>query len=164
MARTIVDKMYEAGIHDVVLVGGSPEVAATLNLPFLADEYPNEGPLGGLITAMRATSSEILCVLPCDVPRITSLRVKQLVTAVTGTDLHDAAVLASTQEHWLCSAWRVRTCLPVLELRFGEGERAIHRVVNDFAVQRVFATDNEMLNFNTLQQALDFGPIAESGD
>lgn len=164
MARAIADRMHGAGIREVSLVGGSAEVAATLELPFLADEYPDEGPLCGLITAMRAVSSKILCVLPCDVPRITSLRIKQLVDTVTATGPHDAAVLTSIQEHWLCSSWRVRTCLPVLERRFAEGERAIHRVVADLVVQRVFATDEEMVNFNTLQQALDFGSIAEAGD
>lgn len=164
MARVIADKMYEAGIQDVLLVGGSSAIAVALNLSFLADEYPDEGPLCGLISAMRAVSSEILSVLPCDVPRVTSLQVKQLVESVTATGPHDVAVLTSNHEHWLCSSWRVRTCLPVLEMCFAEGERAVHRVVNKLVVQRIFATDYEMLNFNTLQQALDIEPIAESGD
>lgn len=164
MARVIADAMIGAGIQDVLLVGGSPDVADTLDLPFLSDEFLDEGPLCGLISAMRAVSSEILCVLPCDVPNIHSLRIRQLVDAVTTTGPHDAAVLTSSQEHWLCSAWKVRNCLPALERNFAQGERAIHRAVKDLVVLRVFASDNEMLNFNTLQQPLDIGPIDESGD
>ncbi len=164
MARVIADKMLEAGIKEVVLIGGSPEVATTLGLSFLADAYPDEGPLCGLITAMRAVKSETLCVLPCDVPQITSRRIEQLVTSVTTAGVHDVAVLTSSQDHWLCSAWRVRTCLPVLTLQFDLGERAIHRVVKDLNVQRVFATDQETLNFNSRQQALGLEPFAEAGD
>lgn len=164
MARVIADRMHGAGIQDVLVVGGSADVAATLGLPYLADEYRDEGPLCGLITALRAVSTEILCVLPCDVPQITSLRIKQLAETVTSIGPHDAAVLTSIREHWLCSSWRVRTCLPMLERRFAEGERAIHRVVKDLVVTRVSASESEMTNFNTLQQALGGGPISESGD
>ncbi|MEO8162421.1 MAG: molybdenum cofactor guanylyltransferase [Ilumatobacteraceae bacterium] len=164
MARVISDKMREAGILDVLLVGGSPEVADTLGLSFVADEYPNEGPLGGLITALHNVSTDFLCVLPCDVPRINSIRIRQLGFIVTSNSLHDVGVLATTREHWLCSSWRVRTCLPELERKFADGERAVHRAVNSLSIARVSATDEEMSNINSLHRAGKLGDITLSGD
>lgn len=123
MGRVIADAMHATGMEEVLVVGGSPDIAESLGCSFVADLYPGEGPLGGLITAMRAVSSEILCVLPCDVPLVTSDRIQQLVSAVEDLTFNDASVLTSLREHWLCSSWRVSRCLPMLEKSFIDGER-----------------------------------------
>ena len=164
MGRIIADTMIAAEIDKVIVVGGSQDIADALDCSFVADSFPGEGPLGGLVTAMRSISTEILCVLPCDVPRVTPNRIQQLVTAVAGFRLSDASVLTASREHWLCSSWRVSRCLPVLERSFTGGERAIHRAVNSLTIRRVLVTDEEMININTLQDAHSIGPKAEIGD
>ncbi len=164
MGRKIADTVRSSGIEDVIVVGGSSDIADLIGCSFVADLYPDEGPLGGLITAMRAVTAEILCVLPCDVPLLTSARIQQLLTALTDFKIYDASVLTSDREHWLCSSWRVSRCLPTLEERFTDGERAIHRAVNSLVIQRVSATDSEMINVNTLQDARDIGLGTEIGD
>lgn len=155
MARVIADVMYSARITKVFVVGNSQSTADVLGLAFVADSYPGEGPLGGLITALRATESEILCVLPCDVPGVKPDRVQELVEAVVGTEGFDGAILVTTREHWLCSSWRVSTCLPEFERRFAAGLRAIHLAVGALAIRRVAATESEMINVNTLQQGVE---------
>lgn len=164
MGRMIADTMQSSGIKDVIVVGGSPDTAYSLGCSFVADLHPDEGPLGGLITAMRTVTAEILCVLPCDVPLVTSTRIQQLVAALADIQINDVSVLTSNREHWLCSSWRVSRCLPTLEKGFAEGERAIHRVVNSLVIQRVTATDAELININTLQDARSIGPVDERGD
>lgn len=155
MARVVADIMFTAHIKDVFVVGDSQVVADALGLSLIADLYPGQGPLGGLVSVMREVSTEILCVLPCDVPGIHTDRIELLVDAISHSDEVDMAVLMTTREHWLCSSWRVSTCLPVLEECFNAGERAIHRAAGALAVQRVVATEEEMININTLQQALE---------
>lgn len=157
MARVIADKLYAAEIPLVFVVGGSPESAALLGLPVFGDEYPGEGPLGGLITAMRRVSTEYLFVLPCDVPRLPSSRINELIATVTATEKKDAGVLTTTQDHWLCSLWRVRTCLPRFELSFAGGERAVHRAASSLVIARVIAGEEELINLNTLEQACNLG-------
>jgi len=164
MGRMIADTMQLAGLNEVIMVGGSPDIANSLGCSFVADLHPDEGPLGGLITAMRAVTVEILCVLPCDVPFVTSTRIQQLVAALADFRINDASVLTSNREHWLCSSWRVSRCLPTLEKRFVGGERAIHRAVNSLVIQRVTATEAELININTLQEANSIGSVAETGD
>lgn len=164
MGRVVAEIMFTANIDEVLAVGGSQDIADALGLAFLEDSFPGEGPLGGLITAMRAVSTEILCVLPCDVPQVTSDQVQQLVETVADLRVNDASVLMTTREHWLCSSWRVRSCLSVLEKCFADGERAIHRAASSLTIQRVMATDAEIINVNTLQEARDIGRIAEMDD
>lgn len=166
MGRVIADILRTASIDEVIAVGDSQVTADSLGLSFVADSYPGEGPLGGLISAMREVSTGILCVLPCDVPRVKASRIEQLVDAVMESGHIDLAVLTATREHWLCSSWRVDTCLPVLEQCFANGERAIHRAVGSLGIQRVTVTDAEMINVNTMQQVreIELGDISEFGD
>lgn len=162
MARVVAEIMRLANIEEVFVVGDSQITADAIGLTFVADSYPGQGPLGGLITALRAVSTGILCVLPCDVPRISANRIAVLIKVLIDIDETDLAILMTDREHWLCSSWRVSTCLPVLEKCFAEGERAIHRAVGSLSIERVPATKAEMLNVNTLQQAREIGRIATS--
>lgn len=164
MGRMIADTMRSSGIEDVIVVGGSPDIAYSLGGSFVADLHPDEGPLGGLITAMRAVAAEILCVLPCDVPLVRPARIQQLVAALADLKINDGSVLTSNREHWLCSSWRVSRCLPTLERRFDDGERAVHRAVSSLVIQRVTATEAELININTLQEASSIGYADQIGD
>lgn len=160
MARVVAEIMRLANVEEVFAVGDSQITADAIGLTFVADSYPGQGPLGGLITALHAASTGILCVLPCDVPRISADRIMELIKVLIDIDETDVAVLTTDREHWLCSSWRVGTCLPVLKECFAKGERAIHRAVGSLSIERVPATKAEMLNVNTMQQACEIGRIA----
>lgn len=155
MARVVADIMVEAGIDDIIVVGDSPVTADAIGLRFLNDEYPGEGPLGGLISAMRGIDADVFCVLACDVPCVPVSRIRQLLTAVVDFPHNDVAVLMTLREHWLCSAWRVKTCLPILIQSVDDGERAIHRALGKLVVIRIAATERELKNVNTLQDGLE---------
>lgn len=164
MARVIADKMYAAEITQVVVVGDTPSIANSLDLDFIADSYPGQGPLGGLITVMQTVAADVLCVLPCDVPQISSDSIRQLVNAVLDCNNIDMAILATADDHWLCSSLRVSTCLPILIKRFAAGERAIHRAVSTFEIKRIFVTEWEATNVNTLDEAPGPSRTTEFGD
>ncbi|MFA5775559.1 MAG: molybdenum cofactor guanylyltransferase [Ilumatobacteraceae bacterium] len=164
MGRLVADNMRASGIEHILCVGGSQEIAVRLGLQFLADSFPGEGPLGGLVTAMRDVSSDVMTVVPCDVPRLGPERIRQLVEAVSEQATSDVSVLTTSQDHWLCSAWRIKNCRDVVEQQFESGERAIHRVANLLTVQRVSATEAEMTNVNTLDEARDLERMIALGD
>ena len=153
MARVMADVMQVAGIVDIYAVGDSPETAEILGLSHIADSRPGEGPLGAVITAMEVISTKFVCVLPCDVPRIHSSRIVQLIDVLVNSDEIDMAVLTTSREHWLCSAWRVSRCLPALTESFVNGERAIHRATTSLEIRRVKVGEEEMVNVNTLSKA-----------
>lgn len=164
MGRLVADNMRTSGIEHILCVGGSPEIADALELDYLADSFPGEGPLGGLVTAMRDVSSDVMTVVPCDVPRLGPQRIKELVTELSEQTTNDVSVLTTSQDHWLCSAWRIKKCRDVVEQQFESGERAIHRVANLLTVQRVSATESEMTNVNTLDEARELERMIALGD
>lgn len=164
MGRLVADSIRSSGIEHILCVGGSQEIADALGLDFLADEFPGEGPLGGLLTALRNVSSVIVCVVPCDVPRITPLRLRQLVMAISEPAANDVSVLATSRDHWLCSAWRTKNCREVVEQQFDLGERSIHRVASLLMVQRVNAIEAELANINSLDDARELERMTELGD
>ena len=68
---TMVEHMVEtleAAVDVVRLVGGAIEHprAATVE-----DRYPDEGPLGGVISALHGSDADVTVIVGCDLPRLT---------------------------------------------------------------------------------------------
>lgn len=73
LARMI--KLLESVTKSVKIVG-SPEKYAQFGIEVVPDGWPGEGPLGGIITALRTSKSEPTrewnLILSCDMPFLTS--------------------------------------------------------------------------------------------
>lgn len=81
LARTVAEALGGAGCDPVWQVGGDDPVPG---VPALADRWPGEGPLGGVLTvldAAAATSPDIAAVVvaACDLPGLDSATVAGLV-------------------------------------------------------------------------------------
>lgn len=126
LARVAADALDGAGASEVLAVGGDAEALTRLGLRVVPDGWPSEGPLGGVITALDAAGEDVVMVLACDLPDVTSDAVAQVVGAL---DRHDVAVAAvGDRPQYVFAAWR-RRCQPVLRQAFSAGERAIWRAV-----------------------------------
>lgn len=154
MGRIVANAMFDAGIADVYALGADQSTAAALGLAHIRDGFPNEGPLGALITAMAAIDSELLCVMPCDVPAINRSIIVQLIEVASQDDC-DGAVLISDKPHWLCSAWKVASCLDILRGQFDSGQRALHRSLDGLVVKYVHADPSALINVNKKSDIVD---------
>jgi molybdopterin-guanine dinucleotide biosynthesis protein A len=107
---------------DVMLVGG-PALGAGAGHPesrlrWIADEHPGLGPLAGLQSALTAARHELVIVVACDMPGLTSAFLAHLLGLADGVDV----VVPRTERgyHPLCAVYRRATCLPVVSTHLGE--------------------------------------------
>lgn len=118
----------------------------------ILDEYENEGPLSGIISALRATQASIL-VLAVDMPLVKKQTIKNLIKH-RNWDLLTTTYYDDKNAKWepMLSIWEIET-LPALEKYFDAGGRSIQNFLNQFGNQRV-QIDNpeEFKNVNTMEE------------
>jgi molybdopterin-guanine dinucleotide biosynthesis protein A len=128
LALRVAHAMLDAGAKEVLAVGGNLESLRALGLRCIPDELPFEGPLGGIISALRVSSEAVMVVTACDMPWLRSDHMALLVSAL-GT--HDVVMSASDgQPQPLQAAW-TRASLGALGKAFSLGERSPLRAIRE---------------------------------
>jgi molybdenum cofactor guanylyltransferase len=155
MAGRVADALADAGAAEVLAIGGDAVALAALGITPIADRRPGEGPLDGLITAIGAATNDLVVVLACDLPFVTSELIGALVSAmcvgsvVVGQTRADVALAeADGRVEPLVGCWRASRCLPVLEQTFASGERAVHRALAGLSVTTAAASPETVVNVN----------------
>lgn len=118
----------------------------------ILDEYEGEGPLSGIISALRATQSSIL-VLGIDMPLITKQSIKKLIQN-RNWDLLTTTYYNDQTHTWepMLSIWEIET-LHCLEEYFNNGGRSTQKFLNQYGNQRVaIANPEEFTNVNTMEE------------
>ena len=147
MIIRVSDALTRAGAGEVLVVGGDGSRLAELGMRVVADRWPGEGPLGGIITALEASENSVVAVLACDLPDIDAADITELVESLGE---HDAA-MAKIAPHIepLCGVWRTG-CEPHLAAAFEGGERAVHVALGAIdAVLVDFTGRRSLRNVNT---------------
>ena len=124
MAERVASAAHDAGASEILLVGGTQARAKKLPGTWKKDVYPGEGPLGGVITALKAAEHDSVVVLSCDMPFITSAVIRSLVNGLADAQ---ATVGRTDRLNWLCAAWSREECLKPLQGVWKRNERAVHR-------------------------------------
>lgn len=146
MARRVADALRAAGCADVVLVGGDADELGSLGVPIVADLFPGEGPVGGVVTAMRHFQGRDVVVVPCDVPYLDPATVEQLCSASDASD--DEVIVARTDRiEPMCALWRAEA-LSATETAFGHGTRALHAVLDILSTRAVDVSASALRNVN----------------
>jgi molybdopterin-guanine dinucleotide biosynthesis protein A len=134
MGEAPVHALVEAGAAVVRVIGGDPALAARAGVPHVADEYPGQGPLGGLLTALNLCRHEVIFLMACDMPRASPSGVGTTLRGLAGADV--AVPLVGGQMQYLHSAWRVRS-LPALSDAFSSGIRSLAGAMETLVVHTV---------------------------
>ena len=132
------DALVGAGAAEVVAVGGDGEALARLGFRHVVDRWPGDGPLGGVVTALRAAVHEVVVVLACDLPDVEPAAVIAVLAALGSADAAIPEVDGRRQV--LLAAYR-RTCIVQLEAALAAGERALRDAVRRLAVAPVELAD-----------------------
>ncbi|WP_404355230.1 molybdenum cofactor guanylyltransferase MobA [Methylotuvimicrobium sp. KM1] len=123
-------------------------------LPVVSDQNGNfEGPLAGILSAMTYADTELLLVLPCDSPLITTDHLQRLLKAGLNPEIDVAVAFDGERLHPVFLA--IKTTLESsLKNYLGSGERKIDRwLIKHRMTQVDFSDDPEVfVNVNTLAE------------
>lgn len=155
MANRVADAAQKAGADEVLIVGGTQSRAKGLQGTWKKDAFPGEGPLGGVITALKAAANDAVVVLSCDMPFITPAVITSLVNGLSDAQ---ATVGRTDRLNWLCAAWSREECLTSLQGVWKRNERAVHRAAVLLDVLEVPVPAVAVRNINT---PADLEPGAE---
>ena len=146
MAERVSQAATSSGASEILLIGGTQKLAAGISGSWKKDLYAGEGPLGGVITALKAASHDAVVVLSCDMPFITPSVIASLVPPLAEAQ---ATVGRTDRLNWLCSAWSKSECLPSLQSVWKRNERAVHRAAVLLDVVEVPVPAVAVRNINT---------------
>ena len=127
--------LVEAGATEVLSVGGDLRRLSRLGFVAIADDAPGEGPLGGVLTALRAAAAGWVVVLSCDLPYASARTVRELLSH-TGDDTDAVVPLLSGRPLPTHAVWR-RDCREVLQAVFAGGERRLTAALEALRVRAV---------------------------
>lgn len=150
MADRVIAALRGAGVESVVVYGGDTDAFAGLTAPVVPDSYPGEGPVGGVLGALRHfedVATHVL-VLACDLARIDSEILRSLIDEATG-DAHSSVWVAATDRlEPLCALWAM-SAVDEIEAAFVGGERTARRLIGRLPHVTVTASDDALRNINT---------------
>lgn len=156
MANRVMSAAIEAGAAQTLIIGGTQARSKALTGDWKKDSFPGEGPLGGVITALKHAEHDAVVVLSCDMPFITSAVIQSL---VRGLDDAQATVGRTDRLNWLCAAWSKSECFVTLQSVWKRNERAVHRAAVLLDVAEIPVPAVAVRNINTLAD-LDAGDDA----
>jgi molybdopterin-guanine dinucleotide biosynthesis protein A len=147
MANRVAGAAQEAGASQILIIGSTQAKSKSLTGDWKKDLFPGEGPLGGIITAMKHADHDSVVVLSCDMPFMTSAVIQSL---VRGLEDAQATVGRTDRLNWLCAAWSKSECFATLQTVWKRNERAVHRAAVLLDVAEVPVPAVAVRNVNTL--------------
>ena len=156
--RAILDRQIDTLtplVEDLMIVGHSVNVTHLIpGARVIADIVPGCGPLGGLHAALTSARSDVLFLVACDMPYVSSAFVEHLLSLAGEAD----AIVPQTERgyHPLCAVY-TRTCLEPAAAQLADRrlkmlellERVRVRVVPLEEIRRFGAPDRLLANVNT---------------
>ena len=121
---------------DVLVVGAEMGFSTGRLYRLVPDRTPGCGPLGGLDAALAAARDDVVAVVACDMPFVTSAFLKHLLDLAREAD----AVVPRTERgyHPLCAAY-TRACHPVVARRLADRRLKMTGLLEEVRVRELTA-------------------------
>lgn len=134
-----------------VLISCQQDQAHAFTIPTLIDQYPDQGPLGGIVTAMRRFPRQALWILACDLPLLDAPTLNAVAAA---RDKQAAATVVQSPEGYLeplCSIWEPHH-FTAIEQAFAQGTRSIQQLLQQLPYRAIALPKRPLYNANTPQE------------
>jgi len=142
-----------------VTILGPPDRYRSLNLPVIADLWPDEGPLAAVCTGLLTSDTDWNIFLACDLPLVSAKFIELLIHRAWSTRLD--AVVPRTEDGWqpLSAAYRAR-CRETFMRGLHSDRRSIIGRLSEIPVDvitldemvRAGLSDEEFVNVNTPEE------------
>lgn len=146
MAARVARALAAGGCDRVVLVGGDRGRLAGLGWPWVADRWPGEGPLGGVLTALTECGTDVV-VAACDLPDLDADTVMRVLGAAVEPPAVEVVVAVTDQMEPMLAWWSV-AARPGLEASWAAGTRAVHEAIAERPNRRVAVGPAALRNVN----------------
>jgi molybdopterin-guanine dinucleotide biosynthesis protein A len=120
----------------ITTIGGDVVALSQLGFEAEPDDYPGDGPLGGIAQALTIGTADAVVVVACDMPFLNGATVRSLVEALDDRDV--AVATSDGHRQPTLAAWRRGA--PVAAA-FAGGERSPRRLLDQLDVVEVPVTD-----------------------
>lgn len=136
LVRRVVARLQEA-LPQVLVIGPDTLRPLVPGVRVIPDREPGLGPLGGLVTALHATTTPWVFLAGCDMPFIAPLLVREMVRLAMESPSTQVVLLRTATGHHYLHAIYAASCLPAAERLLASGERSLHALVDALAVREV---------------------------
>jgi molybdenum cofactor guanylyltransferase len=179
--KTMLQRTGEllAGVSDEIRVVGPEGKYQSVPWPLLADRWPGEGPLGGILTALlhlqdaaglQGQSSSWALIVSCDMPFLTRKFLGFLWERVESTGAQVVVPESENGLEPLCACWR-SDAAESIQATFGEGVRKVTQAMKRLPMEvlderawKRFDSDNRLFwNMNTPADYEEARRILEAG-
>ena len=140
MVVRVARELRAAGAGDVICVGGDATQLQAHGLTVVTDDDPGQGPLGGLLSAFRATDAGEVLVAPCDLLAPRASAFVAIVDALRASDAAAAVPMVNGVAQPLNAAYRAAAYEPLAQ-EFARGERSVKRALRAIQITIVDAVD-----------------------
>ena len=148
LAQVIANEVKAAAGHAAFV--GTPCRPVPSGFSTVLDMYPGEGPLGGILTALRNTSSGWNLIVACDMPNVSATFLRDLLDAAECWDVD--ALLPAGPSHRLeplCAVYH-RRARQALYAAFANGQRKVTAALEGLRVAVLLVREPAPLqNVNT---------------
>jgi molybdopterin-guanine dinucleotide biosynthesis protein A len=148
---------------EVIIVAETAGDYADLELPtatrVVGDLYPGRGPLGGIVTGLRAADAGVHVVIACDMPRLQPDLLRLLTGSIGGFDAVVPEIGGRLEP--LCAAYHSR-CANRLELRLLAGDLSLQSAMRALQLNLldeslIRSIDPQLASFSNVNTPDDYG-------
>jgi len=117
-----VVRTVHAVIPRIGIIANQPELYSFLDLPVYTDIIPGLGPLGGIYTALRRSSTPYVFIAACDMPDISPDVIRYMISLAEN---HDVTIPWNDNFYEPLHAIYSRSCLGTIERMIERDERRV---------------------------------------
>ena len=118
-----VIEVLKKSFSEILIVTNTPEQYGGLGLPVVKDITPDQGPLGGIVTAFRNTGNDRIFVVGCDMPILDAPTIEKIIAM--DRDVEAAIPVHDGIREYLMALYS-RRLLPWMGCCLAEGKLSLH--------------------------------------